>query len=367
MHACRKRRRPTIQQAGIGPMKQTWSSPVRKADAPAAPPPESAWRWLLDTAASFEPALRKAFLRALERVRETANLEKLAEALESGNVDTVMDELGLDEALPAELGQAVAPQIEDEVIEVGRGTPARTMGGSVGMRFDLTNPKTAEFLRTYNFDLIKQISDDTREGIRTVVSNAFANGGHPYVQAREIMASIGLTDTQAAAVQNFRNLLVNRDRAALTRALRDKRFDRTLDRGLGALRDHEMAPEQVDKMVARYRDRMIDMRAKTIARTETIRAANAAQHMAWQQAADIGLLDINTLRRFWLVTPDDRLCEVCEAIPEDNPDGVALDEDFDTDLGPVAYPPAHPNCRCATYIKPGNGGGNGPPGDGEEQ
>ena len=56
-------------------------------------------------------------------------------------------------------------------------------------------------------------------------------------------------------------------------------------------------------------------------------------------------------KRVWVLTPDDRLCEICSAIPDLNPDGVGLEETFDTDLGPVLSPPVHPNCRCAVSLE----------------
>ncbi len=50
------------------------------------------------------------------------------------------------------------------------------------------------------------------------------------------------------------------------------------------------------------------------------------------------------------MTPDDRLCPLCELVPDLNPDGVGLDEPFQTAAGPVMYPPAHPLCRCAVTL-----------------
>lgn len=85
-----------------------------------------------------------------------------------------------------------------------------------------------------------------------------------------------------------------------------------------------------------------DARAETIARTETMRASNEGQLEAWDQAKEAGLLTGNE-KKEWIVTPDDRLCPVCEPM-----DGVTvgLDELFDVDGDQIDGPPAHPNCRC---------------------
>ena len=83
-------------------------------------------------------------------------------------------------------------------------------------------------------------------------------------------------------------------------------------------------------------------RAEVIARTEVMRASNEGQLEAWDQATEAGLLT-GTEMKEWIVTPDDRLCPICEPMDGKN---VALDEDFDVDGDQVDGPPAHPNCRC---------------------
>lgn len=327
-------------------MRNTWGGPLSKASGPDAPDPD----WLLAAADKAAPAVRAAFLEALRRVRGSIKEADLIDAISRGDVGAALRALGLDRGLPDALKPGMMRPLEDAFINTGRATPERTLGVTFGMRFDLTNPNTATFLRNYDFNLIRQISDDTRTGIRTVISNAFAQGGHPYEQARIIRDGIGLTEGQADAVDNFRELLVSRDRQAMTRMLRDRRFDPTLDAALGANPDKDLSDEHIERMVSRYRERMLNMRATTIARTETIRASNAAQDMAWAQAADAGLLDRVTTRRYWLVTPDDRLCQYCERTEMLNAKGVPLGQPFDTPFGPMAFPPLHPNCRCVAYI-----------------
>jgi len=83
-----------------------------------------------------------------------------------------------------------------------------------------------------------------------------------------------------------------------------------------------------------------DARAETIARTETMRAANAGQREAWSQAEDDGLIEEGQTR-VWIVTDDDRLCQDCEDMDGEE---AALGEDYDGDGGDG--PPLHPDCRC---------------------
>lgn len=89
-----------------------------------------------------------------------------------------------------------------------------------------------------------------------------------------------------------------------------------------------------------------DARAETIARTETMRASNQGQLEAWNQATEAGLLT-GREQKEWIVTPDDRLCPICEPMDGVN---VPLDADFDVDGDMIDGPPAHPNCRCTVAL-----------------
>jgi SPP1 gp7 family putative phage head morphogenesis protein len=87
-------------------------------------------------------------------------------------------------------------------------------------------------------------------------------------------------------------------------------------------------------------------RAEVIARTETMTAANEGQSLLWDQAVEDGLLT-GKEQQVWIVTPDDRLCPICEPMDGEQ---VGLDEAFDVDGEEIDGPPAHPNCRCTTGL-----------------
>lgn len=331
-------------------LRKTWKTPIEKATEPPAPE----YQWLHDIADAAAPEIRRRFLEAIKAIRGTVREAALRAALEKGSVDAVMQVLGLDKDM-ATMEPALLKPLTEAIHEAGTAAleatpPIAARGGELAMRFDMVNPGTVQAARTYGFNLIRQISDDTRDGIRAIVANAMEFGGHPYEQAREIRGLIGLTDKQAQAVANFRQMLREGDRTALSRALRDRRFDGTLNRTLGDDAVDELSQEQIDRMVARYSERMLAARAETIARTETINAARLGTQAAWTQATENGLLERATLRQGWLVTPDDRLCLYCAEVPLLNPGGVPLGQQFQTALGPVDGPTLHPNCRCALYL-----------------
>ena len=308
---------------------------MRPALARSLPPPaaghvrvekavQTAWWELRRLADRAQPAVRRAFMAAVADVRSVTTLARLEEMVRTGDLAGLQRVLAgepLEAALRARLAPAVVRLAQDAGQKAVGALPASLRGVA---RFDLLNPKTVDFLRSYSFGLIRQIGATTREGIRRVVTDAFERGGHPREQARQIRNMVGLTARQAAAVSGYRAQLLAQ---GVRRSLADRRAQR-------------------------YADRLLRRRALNIARTETIRAANVGQQALWDQMADEGLIEKDRARKVWIVTPDDRLCEICAAIPGMNPGGVpAQGGEFATDVGPVPYPPAHPQCRCAVGLE----------------
>lgn len=285
---------------------------------------QTAWWELRRLADRAQPAVRQAFMAAVADVRSVTTLARLEEMVRTGDLAGLQRVLAgepLEAALRARLAPAVVRLAQDAGQKAVGALPASLRGVA---RFDLLNPKTVDFLRSYSFGLIRQIGATTREGIRRVVTDAFERGGHPREQARQIRNMVGLTARQAAAVSGYRAQLLAQ---GVRRSLADRRAQR-------------------------YADRLLRRRALNIARTETIRAANVGQQALWDQMADEGLIEKDRARKVWIVTPDDRLCEICAAIPGMNPEGVpAQGGEFATDVGPVPYPPAHPQCRCAVGLE----------------
>lgn len=232
-----------------------------------------------------------------------------------------------------------------ETLEVPlRKRPASpTVAGT--MQFNMQNPNVATFIRQYMFSLITGIGQETRAGIQAIVLRGFLGGQAPAVQARAIAPMIGLTERQVVAVANYRAALESgKFRDALARASRDGRYDRTL---LAAMQSKSpLRQEQIDAMVRRYAERSLKYRAEMIARTETLRAANAGLRESWRQAQEQGLLRVGQ-RQKWLVAHDERTCPVCRPVPGMNPDGVLLGTAFNTPDGRVESPPLHPQCRCS--------------------
>ena len=309
-------------------------------------------------ASKNERQVGEAFLRAVRGIRDLATLEQVADALESGG-ETALLQLFDSPDVSNEL-QVLSAAIGGAVMDGGRiaaeTQPAVTgpRGGRVSFVFNQANPRLASFAERQTTQRVREITEDVRGVVRDVVRDEALAGRNPRDTARRIRESIGLTRRQERAVANYRRLLENGDRAALERALRDRRFDSSVRRAVSG--DRALSDDQIDRMVGRYRERYLRYRSETIARTETIRALSGANQEFLQGYIDSGEIDERQVRRFWHYTFDERTRAEHRQIPAMNPDGVGMNEPFQTPLGPLMFP-GDPmgavsnvaNCRCSVY------------------
>ena len=307
---------------------------------------------ILLVASKLEGKLRDAFLRAVKSLKDSVSLDALVEAIKTNDANQAMAILAIDTKFVAALngvGQDVGVQSFRSALQsafaAGAETAEKELPLSIGAKlsFNLMNPETVSFLEQYTFPLIQQISANTREAIRDVIVDAFKTGGHPFDQARRIKTFIGLTSKQSKAVMNYEKALSNSDTLsqALNRQLRDGRFDSSIQRAMRMNRG--LSQDQIDRMTDRYRERFIQYRAQTIARTESLRASNKGQRALWKQAKSQGLLDRNVQRRL-IVSGDDATCEICSSMEDEL---VGLDEPFSDGS---MDPPIHTDCRCSVGL-----------------
>lgn len=313
--------------------------------------PEDAAGRLIEIGSRFEPRMRRALAGAFDALRGRFTDAQVEGALLRGGVGGVM---ALLDGAEGPLGP-VRDALEEAAQAGGRAWIAAVPGGAVldpAFRFSLVNPATADFVRNYSLDLIRVITEDTREAVRRGLQSDVASGLNPRDTARAFRSNLGLTPRQEQAVRNYERALLQADPDALRRGLRDKRSDAAVRRSARARSPLPRA--QVDSLVERYRQKMLRHRSEVIARTESLRAATVGQRAAVRQAAAAFAVDTDRLRRFWVKTNDSRTRDAHRAVPDMNPDGVRMDEPYKTPLGDLMYP-RDPNgsgantiqCRCA--------------------
>lgn len=116
------------------------------------------------------------------------------------------------------------------------------------------------------------------------------------------------------------------------------------------LRAQGLSEAQIAKRTAAYSKRLLRYRARNIARSEMIGAANQGHLDAWDVGMDRGLID-KTARKRWIAGPGERTCPICRELHGKT---VPVKNMFhSTVLGrDLARPAAHPSCRCTMVLLP---------------
>ncbi len=177
--------------------------------------------------------------------------------------------------------------------------------------FDVVNQEAVTWAEQHAAELVANIAVDSRAAIRVAISEAFTEGITVRDTAKLIRSSIGLTERDAAAVmkQQIKWLADGVDSAKAT------------------------------ARAERYASQLLNARAKTIARTETMKASIEGQRQLWKQARAKGLLSADA-KKVWIAYDP---CPLCEAVAGEE---VPIDGEFSVGTDP----PLHPNCRCVTGL-----------------
>lgn len=247
----------------------------------------------------YEGRIRRRFRELLERLTEAAPIALLVSLIEQGRA---FEAIALVERAAAALANEITAAFIGSAEDVGEFIEGLIQ---VAFDFDGTNPRATEWMRQNRFRFIQEFTEKQREASREALIQGIMEGRNPREVARGLRESLGLTRRQVLMVENFRKLLRANSSKALTRALRDKRFDPTLKRAI--LTKRPLTEDQIEMMVSRYRERLLKYRSETIARTEALHAVHAGNEEAFQQAIDNGDLAQEHLIRTWYTAKDERV------------------------------------------------------------
>ena len=322
-------------------------------------------RPLLDLADRLDGRFRDAFLLSVNRMRRTQRVE-LERLIAAGDIDGVLRTLGLiGPGSFASMEAAISGAYWASARLETRKIPKRIVDSVlVGVDFTPGNPDAAATLRRYSLNRIREITEETRNGIRAALIEGAETGQGPRAIARKIRSQIGLTARQMRIVGNFDADLADGSpkalRRILGRRLRDKRFDRTILKALKG--GPPLSTAQKRTMTKRYGERFLKHRSEAIARTESLRAVTKSQEDAWEEAVNKGVVEQRSIRRFWLTAGDERVRSSHIGIPSLNNAGKRPDEFFVTPKGNTLAFPRDPNgrpeetiqCRCTLTFSVAN-------------
>jgi hypothetical protein len=220
-----------------------------------------------------------------------------------------------------------------------------------GIAFNSVNERAVRWAETHAAQAITGIRSTSRKSVQGAVVEAMRAG----TGIRELTPQIA--DALSDHISNLTGLTTGHAKAV------DRLF-RSFDL------DDPAQLAQALKVSGRKAAKLLRWRAETIARTETIRAANQGQQLVWDEAVDEGLLPTGT-KKVWLATGDNRTCRICAVL-----DGqvVAIGGEFSINVQATSFtrqgdnftvagtkplphpttdrtPPAHPRCRCSIILE----------------
>lgn len=327
------------------------------ADLSTSPPDEPEWR----TVHRAGDAHREAFARALadtwRAAGESLPVDRLTRLLENGDTTQVATIVEITiRAAAEEMRTSVLPQrLAAVMVDGGLAAvrAARSRGGwfargatqqqraasTFSMTFDATSPRVLAYAARRAADLVVEVTPDTVLAIRELIARGVQEGIAPRALAQQVRETVGLHSGQEQAVANLVKELRAADPGAVV-----KRFPpRQGVRDVAGYRVKVPAKGATDDWIARqaerYRRMQLNLRARTIARTETLRAANEGQRESWLQGVEQGTL-AETQQRVLIATMDKRTRDAHAAA-----DGQVrgLKEPFDMGDG-TTEPGEGPNC-----------------------
>lgn len=267
------------------------------------------WRILEEKLAGLEPAVRKAMIEAVQRHGAAVNFSALVELIDAGRISDAVEMLRLPDAWASPISEAVRA-----AFVTGGQTVGELLTVALRAKFGFgMNPRASAWASAMSSRLIQDVNQNLPE-VQGYIAQAVDKGIPAKSVALDIVGRIdrvtqrrtggllGLNAQQTRWAASARVELASLDSNYFTRKLRDKRFDSTIARAIREGRPLKQA--DINRIAARYNDRLLKDRGNTIARTETLNALRAGQNEGFLQLVEAGLAD--EVEVGWLATADGR-------------------------------------------------------------
>jgi len=312
----------------------------------------------------YAAAIKDAFLQTIRDIRASIILRMFVNRVEARDYAGALEALNLEPAM--------FNPVLDEVAKAYSGGGNSTIsslppindpdGFRINLLFDARNPTAELWLRTYSARLVADIVEDQKRSVRDAITKGIASGLSALAIAQWILGRrgadgirtggiIGLTFTQVQWVAAYRDELMSGSAGALTRNLRDRRYDKAIR---AAIADEKPVPMAlVDNAVTAYQNRALTFRAEAIGRTEALAGVNAGGREAIRQLDASRKVNPGLVFKQWQSMEDDRVRHTHVDL---NGRVIRFDEPFisqrgnrmmhpgDRSLG--AGPEDWVNCRC---------------------
>lgn len=314
--------------------------------------------------------IRQAFLDAVYKLRNRAQIDALADTLARRNIEAVIRALALDPVVFRDLERAIETAFESGgEWQIDRLLARQTVTGPrLDILFNIRNFAAENWLRSHSSTLIREITEDIRTASRNFLTAGMEAGNNPRTVALDLVGRLnratgrreggvlGLTSAQEQWIRNYEAELRDPERLAkaLARKRRDKRFDSAIRAAIKEGR--ALDANTVAKMVQSYRNKALKLRGDTIGRTEALASMHQASYEAMRQAIEAGQIDADLVTAKWKTAKDFRVRDTHRAL-----DGkeVPFGETFITPRGNRLRFPGDPsapgeeriNCRCTLQYR----------------
>lgn len=191
--------------------------------------------------------------------------------------------------------------------------------------------------------------------IKEIVKSS--NFNNKFTSKKLFLNSIGLTKNQQNNLNRYRNELLRISKLD-NQEIPNWKFLRNLSSSqrmsIRKLAETGIKESQIDSLIRKQKTAMLFSRAKAISNTLSTKISHEAQQTIIDTAITLNLIKPGQFRRFWITAHDEKVRSKHSATEANNPNGVGLQEPFNTPFGERMNPPLEINCRCHVSVRKAN-------------
>lgn len=280
----------------------------------------------------LEPALRDAFIAAIEAVTSAIRLQQLEAMILAGDIDRAIESLRLEQGFFGPLYEAQRAGFIDGgglvLSEIRIRDPFD--GSRFVFGFNGRHDRAERWIRDQSSRLVTEIIEDQRDQARAIIRGGLERGQHPRTIARTIVGTVdpvtgkrsgGILGLDAPRARVMRKVLeamktpegvrelvtVPRDGSPPFVTLTSVN-DATKARILRVFKAGTAVPA-ADQAISRRQlgNKLLRDRGEMIARTETLNGLRAGRHEGMQQLVESGKVRADQVRIRWQATLDSRV------------------------------------------------------------
>lgn len=269
--------------------------------------------------AEYEPSVKRAFMASVTDLNANVDWRLLLSRLGAGDVEGAIAALNISPAAWAQYSSAVTDTFAASGAAVA--TQIRETGiGSIGIRFDMTNPRAEAWIRENVANRVTAFTQEQVEVARETIEAGYSAGKGPRQIGTDLAGRttrpggprqggvMGLDGPRARRLSAVRDgmrtpdgvqsLVIKHRDGSLS--LRYKVNKSTANRILSAYRKGEAVPaDQRATSERQYQNALLQDRGDTIAQTETSNAVLGARDEEWNQLTESGQVQPGQVRKTW--------------------------------------------------------------------